>query len=267
MMFQEFVSHNGSLELERSGLSCGPIRGLPLTGRDNSLRGCVFDLATSCGVDCGCFLSTLDELEPESVECAASRIGRIGSSIYMAYTATVSGSSVWEEADSSRSYSVLFKLEAATLSCEPVQRELLQASDLLSTVGVRVSVAFTEPPSGGDGFLRSFRAALYVLEDQGIDVFLVGTLTRKFGKKLRNVLERSVSGLMVSPRLLGLGEKYGAYNPVKFEAGVKMLTEAIHEHRKVVVMEDVKTTWQRDVLQTIPFHAFSGSISGSQVIV
>lgn len=264
MMFQEFKSCNGSLGLGRSGSPSDPIRGMPLTGRDNRLRGYVFDLSTSCGVDGGFCLGMSDEQDSECVEFLASRIGRIGSSVYRASAKDPVAS---DELDASRGDSVIFRTEAVALCSEGIQQQLVQTAELLLKVGVRVFVAFSEPSSSDAGFLRSFRAALYVLEDQGIEVFFVGTLSQKLGRNLRSVLERSVSGLMVSPRALGLGDKYGAYNPVKFETGVKMLSEAIHEHRKVVVMEDVKTTWQRDVLQGIPFHAFSGSISGSQVIV
>lgn len=120
--------------------------------------------------------------------------------------------------------------------------------------------------SGNASVILKIEATSLASEDLGTAVFLASYLSRNLGRSLRHIPERSVSGLMVSPELLGLGEKYGVYNPARFEAGVRLLAEAVHERRKVVVMEDVKTSWRRDVVSTMPFYALSGSVANAQVI-
>lgn len=146
-------------------------------------------------------------------------------------------------------------------------RELKYFSGLLQPLGVAVSVAFSESSVADIGALREYRACLYAMEDAGITVLLSGLPNRKFDAHRRSVLQERIFGLTVTPGLLGLGEPHGAYDPLTFEAAMEWIGKAVHEHRKMVVVEDVSTAWQLDVIRAMPFYAFSGSVSRSLVFV
>lgn len=264
MIYQKACSGESARRVPEANSSPFVISGTPLTGRDDSLLGYAFDLTSVSGLSCNCLGRRSASPKVGCSKCTASWVERIGSSIS---TARRCPSVRLEAPVQSEIETVIFKIEAASLASMEVSRGLINASGHLLPRGVQVSVAFPESSLTSVVSLKEFRASLFKLEDCGIDVLLAGSLRAKSGKSPRSAIERSVRGLLVSPKLLGLGEKQGACDPAKFEAGVQMLCAAIHEHRKTVVMEDVKTPWQRDVVRTIPYHALGGDVSRLQVIV
>lgn len=264
MIYQRLCSGESARRMPDANASSVVIRGTLLTGRDDDFLGYAFDLTCFSGLSCDCLEGGSASRKAGCSKCTASWVERVGSSISNAHRCPSIRSETPVQPETEK---VIFKIEAPSLATKEVKEELVNISEHLSPLGIKVSVGFPESSLTNLASLREFRASLYTLEDCGIDVLLAGPFKAKSRKNPASVIERSVAGLLVSPGLLGLGEKQGACNLVKFEAGVRMLGAAIHEHRKTVIMENVKTPWQRDVVRTIPYHALGGQVSRLQVIV
>lgn len=267
MIYEVPSSHESARELPLPvHLKSRPVVGFPLVSRRDTSVGYAFDLLRAENQACSGELHEGSDTQVQCSVCTAAMIRRIGTSLYAAHAAPFPGV-VREVSESVVGARTVVKIDASVLTDTRVVEALADVARMFSQAALVLTIAFPTSSIRRVSSLRAFRSALFRLEDNGVEALVSNPQWGGFGRNLRKVLERSVSGVLVTPGWMGIGEADGSCSRSKFEASLNTLSGVVHKLRQVVVFEDVRTLWQRDAVRGVPFVAYSGQLTNTQVVV